>query len=65
MISYYPLWETLSRADMDVLDMCHDAAIGSAVLEKLNLDESVELSVISDICRVIGCEVEDVVKIVK
>jgi DNA-binding Xre family transcriptional regulator len=64
MISYYPLWTTLHDARVDILDLCHDTGISPATLEKLNRDESVELSVIADICRVLGCEVEDVVKIV-
>ncbi|MDR2532636.1 MAG: helix-turn-helix transcriptional regulator [Oscillospiraceae bacterium] len=64
MISNRPLWTTLHDAGVDVLDMCHDAGLSPATLEKLNRDESVELSIIANICCVLGCEVEDVVKIV-
>jgi DNA-binding Xre family transcriptional regulator len=64
MISYSPLWSYIRGNGIDVLDLCHDAVIGSETLDKLNRDDSVELSVIADICRVLGCDVEDVVTIV-
>ena len=64
-ISYEPLWETLQRSDnMSMTEMRKRTGIATATMAKLKKNESLTLAMIDKICCGLGCNIEEVVKII-
>ena len=64
-ISYEPLWETLQRSgNMSMTEMRKRTGIATATMAKLKKNESLTLAMIDKICCGLGCNIEDVVKII-
>ena len=63
MVSYKPLWHTLIDRDMKKMELVEKVGMSRATLSKLNNDQYVSLEVLDRICEVLGCPIQDVVKI--
>ena len=64
-ISYNRLWKLLIDSHMKKKDLKEKAALSTATLAKLGKNESVSLDVLVRICKVLNCEIGDVVEIVE
>ena len=63
-ISYNRLWKLLIDNHMKKKDIKEKAELSTATLAKLGKNESVSLDVLVRICKVLNCEIGDVVEIV-
>lgn len=63
-ISYNKLWKLLIDNHMKKKDIKEKAELSTATLAKLGKNESVSLDVLVRICKVLNCEIGDVVEIV-
>ena len=64
-ISYNRLWKLLIDNHMIKKDLKEKAELSTATMAKLGKNESVSLDVLVRICKVLNCEIGDVVEIVK
>lgn len=65
MFSYAPLMATLHKRKMNKVDLQKKIKISSSTLAKIGKDENVSMKVIDDICRLLQCEIEEVITHVK
>lgn len=63
-ISYNRLWKLLIDNHMKKKDLKDRAELSTATMAKLGKNESVSLDVLVRICKVLNCEIGDVVEIV-
>ena len=63
-ISYNRLWKLLIDNHMKKKDLKDKAELSTAPMAKLGKNESVSLDVLVRICKVLNCEIGDVVEIV-
>lgn len=64
-ITYAPLFATLHQRKMNRQALQTALKLSSSTIAKLGKDEYVSLKVINDICSLLGCEIQDIVKHVK
>ena len=64
-ISYNRLWKLLIDNHMIKKDLKEKAELSTATMAKLGKNESVSLDVLVRICKVLNCEIGDVVEIVE
>ena len=64
-ISYNRLWKLLIDNHMKKKDLKDKAELSTATMAKLGKNESVSLDVLVRICKVLNCEIGDVVEIVE
>lgn len=60
MISYRPLWETMRRKNITTYALIKDYGFSRGTLDSLKHDRSISTATLDDICRIVGCRVEDV-----
>lgn len=63
-ISYNRLWKLLIDNHMKKKDLKDKAELSTATMAKLGKDESVSLDVLVRVCKVLNCEIGDVVEII-
>lgn len=62
-ISYNRLWKLLIDNHMKKKDLKEKAELSTATMAKLGKNESVSLDVLVRVCKVLNCEIGDVVEI--
>ena len=62
-ISYNKLWKLLIDNHMIKKDLKEKAELSTATMAKLGKNESVSLDVLVRVCKVLNCEIGDVVEI--
>lgn len=60
---YKKLWILLLQKDMKKKDLEEQAGLSSATIAKLTKGETVTTDVLERICRVLGCDVEDIMEL--
>lgn len=61
MISYAPLWETMKKQGATTYTLQVKGGISSSTIRRLKADESVSTNTLDALCRVLGCELDDIV----
>ncbi len=64
-VSYKKLWKLLIDKNMKKGDLCKVADISSASVTKMGKDGYVSTEIIDKICLSLGCNVEDVMEIIR
>ncbi len=64
-VSYAKLWKLLIDHDMKKSELKEAAQIGQATLTKLNKGENVSMEVLMKICKVLKCNIGDIVDFVE
>lgn len=64
-VSYDKLWKLMKANKMKKQDLAKAADLSSYMMTQLSKDEYVSLEVISKLCKVFHCDVEDVVEIIE
>lgn len=64
-ISYNRLWKLLIDNHMKKKDLKEKAELSTVTMAKLGKNESVSLDVLVRVCKVLNCEIGDVVEIVE
>ena len=60
---YKKLWILLLEKDMKKKDLEEQAGLSSATIAKLTKGETVTTDVLERICRVLGCDAEDIMEL--
>ena len=61
MISYDPLWETMRRKGATTYTLQVKGGISSSTIRRLKANESVSTNTLDAICKILACELSDVV----
>ncbi len=64
-VSYKKLWKLLIDRNMKKGDLCKVADISSASVTKMGKDGYVSTEIIDKICLALGCNIEDVMEIIR
>lgn len=60
---YKKLWMLLLQKDMKKKDLEEQAGLSSATIAKLTKGETVTTDVLERICRVLGCDIGDIMEL--
>lgn len=60
MISYAPLWETMRRQKATTYTLQVKGGISSSTIRRLKAGESVSTNTLDALCRLLHCQVTDV-----
>ena len=64
-VSYKKLWKILIDRDMRKEDLRIAAGLTTTTIAKLGKNETVHLDIILKICKVLVCDINDIMEIVK
>ncbi|WP_334299344.1 helix-turn-helix domain-containing protein [Extibacter sp. GGCC_0201] len=62
IISYEPLWNTLKKKDISQYSLIKEYGFSTGTLDALRKNRSITLNTLHDICRMLDCEITDVVE---
>ncbi len=62
MISYEPFWETLKKKKISTYTLINMYNISSATIDRMKKGNGISTMKIDDFCRILGCEVSDIIK---
>lgn len=62
MISYEPFWETLHNSKESTYTLINRHHISSSTIDKLRKNKPVNTTTINDLCRILNCPVEQIMK---
>ena len=61
MISYAPLWETMKRKNATTYTLQVKGEISSPTVRRLKANESVSTNTLDALCRILDCELDDII----
>ena len=61
MISYAPLWETMKRKNATTYTLQVIGEISSSTVRRLKANESVSTNTLDALCRILDCELDDII----
>ncbi|MBR2012947.1 MAG: helix-turn-helix domain-containing protein [Clostridia bacterium] len=62
MISYKPFWETLKKKEITTYALINKYGISSATIDRMKKGKGISTMKIDDFCRILECEVSDIIK---
>ena len=62
MISYAPLWETMRRRQATTYTLQVKGEISSSTVRRLKAGESVSTNTLNALCRILRCDLPDIVE---
>ena len=62
MISYRPFWKTLEKSSETTYTLINKHHISSAIIDKLRNNKPMNTTTLNDLCRILNCNIEDVVQ---
>ena len=65
IISYEPLWATLKEKDISQYELIKTYHVSTGTLDALRKNKSVTLNTLHDLCAILDCPIEAVVKFTK
>lgn len=65
MISYEPLWETLKKKNITTYVLINKYNISSATIDRIKKGGGISTMKIDDFCRILDCDVSDIIKYTK
>ncbi len=60
MISYEPLYETMKKKGVTTYKLINDYGISRSLLDRLKHNKPITTVTLNDLCKILGCRVEDV-----
>lgn len=60
MICFKPFWETLAASSETTYTLINKHHISSATIDKLRKNKPLNTTTINDLCRILGCKIEDI-----
>ncbi len=60
MIVYSPFWATLKKSNETTYTLIQKHKISSATIDKLRHNKGISTLTINDLCRILHCQVEDI-----
>lgn len=65
MITYAPFWETIQKKGVSTYVLINTYHISSSTISRLKLNKNISTRTLNDLCTILDCNVEDVVKYVQ
>lgn len=65
MITFEPLWETMKKKNISQYSLIKDFGFSTGTLDALRKNKSITLNTLNDICNILDCNVEHVIKFTK
>lgn len=65
MISYEPLWKTLKDKQISQYELINTHHVSTGTLDALRKGNSVTLNTLHDICKILDCNIQDIVTFTK
>ena len=62
MIVFDPLWDTMKRKNISQYALIRDHGVSTGTLDALRKKRSVTLHTVNELCRILQCEVADVIR---
>jgi DNA-binding Xre family transcriptional regulator len=62
MISYKPFWDTLAKSGESTYSLINKHNISSATIDRLRKGLGISTLKIDDLCRILKCEVKDIIE---
>lgn len=62
MITYAPLWDTMKQKNVTQYALIHKYNVSPAQITRLKRNESVSIHTIEMFCKILSCEIDDIVK---
>lgn len=62
LISYEPFWETLKKKKITTYVLINKHNISSATIDRIKKGGGISTLKIDDFCRILNCEVSDIIK---
>ena len=62
MISYAPFYETLKEKNVSTYKLIHQYGVSRSLLDRLRHDKPISMVTIHDLCRILDCRVQDILK---
>ena len=60
MISFTPFWETLKASNESAYTLIKTHHLSSSTIDKLRKDKPLNTTTINDLCRILDCNVSDI-----
>ena len=64
MISYSPLWATMERLGASTCTLQVKGGISSSTVRRLKAGESVSTNTLDALCKILNCEIDDIIEYV-
>ncbi len=64
MISYGPFWNTLKKSSESTYTLIKTHHLSSSTIDKLRKDKPLNTTTINDLCRILNCNVSDIMNYV-
>ena len=62
LITYEPLWKTLQQQNVSQYSLINDYGFSTGTLDSLRQNKNITMKTLNDICNILNCSVEAVVK---
>lgn len=62
MIVFDPLWETMKRQGVSQYTLIKEYGVSTGTLDALRKNRSITLNTLNDLCRILQCPVENVIR---
>lgn len=62
MISYDPLWETMKRKGITTYALIKNYSFSRRTLDSLKHNRNISTATLNDLCNILSCNVEDVLR---
>ncbi len=65
MISYEPFYKTLRSKKISTYKLINEYNISRSLLDRLKHNKPITTVTINDLCKILDCNIEDIVKYIK
>ncbi|MBO7734015.1 MAG: helix-turn-helix domain-containing protein [Methanobrevibacter sp.] len=65
MISYEPFWNTLHQRGISVYELLKYYRISGNTIQKLRDNENLTIKTIERLCKILNCNIENIVEVTK
>ena len=62
IIVYDPLWETMKRKGITTYTLIKKYSFSRGTLDSLKHNRNISTATLNDLCNILSCEVEDIIK---
>lgn len=62
VIVYDPLWETMKRKGVSTYALIKDYSFSRGTLDSLKHNRNISTATLDDLCNILSCEVQDILK---
>ena len=63
-ICYNKLWKLMIDKNINKTQLCEKAGITTNAMAKLGKNETVQVEILAKICKVLDCNVEDIIEVI-